>query len=245
MGRLQDKVAFVTGGASGMGEMMVKMFTAEGATVIAADINEAALEEKWGNNEKVMTVKLNVTSDEEWKSAVEKVVAKLGKIDILINNAGISTEKGMNEITIEDWRKLSDINSFGPFLGMKHVLPYMKEATKGSIVNISSYTALIGMGLNPYSASKGAVRAISRAAAADFGQFGVRVNTIFPGIIETPMTKGLESSKDVVTALVRMTPLARLGKPEDVANAVLFLASDEAAYITGAELVIDGGYSAR
>ena len=245
MGRLQDKVAFVTGGASGMGEMMVKMFTAEGATVIAADINETALEEKWGSYENVMTVKLNVTSDEEWKEAAEKVVAKLGKIDILINNAGISTEKGMNEITIEDWRRLSDINSFGPFLGMKHVLPYMKEAAKGSIVNISSYTALIGMGLNPYSASKGAVRAISRAAAADFGQYGVRVNTIFPGIIETPMTKGLESSKDVVTALVKMTPLARLGKPEDVANAVLFLASDEAAYITGAELVIDGGYSAR
>ncbi|KAA0966846.1 SDR family oxidoreductase [Sporosarcina sp. ANT_H38] len=245
MGRLQDKVAFVTGGASGMGEMMVKMFTAEGATVVAADINEAALEEKWGSFENVMTVKLNVTSDEEWKVAVEKVVAKLGKIDILINNAGISTEKGMNDITIEDWRRLSDINSFGPFLGMKHVLPFMKEVSKGSIVNISSYTALIGMGFNPYAASKGAVRAISKAAAADFGKFGVRVNTIFPGIIETPMTKGLESSQDVVTMLVKMTPLARLGKPEDVANAVLFLASDEAAYITGAELVIDGGYSAR
>lgn len=243
--KFQDKVVFVTGGASGMGENMVKQFTAEGATVIAADVNEAALEEKWGNNDKVVTVKLNVTSDEEWETAVKQVADQFGKVDVLVNNAGISTEKPMNDITIEDWRRLSDINSFGPFLGMKHVLPFMKEAGKGAIVNISSYTAIIGMGLNPYSASKGSVRAISRAAAAEFGQWGIRVNTVFPGVIETPMTKNLESSKDVLAGLIRMTPLQRLGQPEDVVNSVLFLASEEAAYITGAELVIDGGYSAR
>ncbi|MFD1926819.1 SDR family NAD(P)-dependent oxidoreductase [Sporosarcina siberiensis] len=245
MKKFQDQVAFVTGGASGMGELMVEMFAAQGAKVIAADINEAALEEKWGKNEQVSIVKLNVTSDEDWQAAVEKTITELGKIDILVNNAGISTEKGINDITIEDWRRLSDINSFGPFLGMKHVSPHMEKVKKGSIVNISSYTALIGMGLNPYSASKGAVRAISRAAAADFGKHGIRVNTVFPGIIETPMTKGLESSKDVVAGLIKMTPLQRLGQPVDVVNAVLFLASDEASYITGAELVIDGGYSAR
>lgn len=245
MTRLEGKIAIVTGGASGMGEMMVKLFVEQGAKVIAADINEDALENKWGGTANVMTVKLNVASDEEWKEAVDKVIAEYGRIDILINNAGISTEKEMNDITIEDWRRLSDINGFGPFLGMKHVYPYMKAEKSGSIVNISSFTAIIGMGLNPYSASKGSVRAISRAAAADFGGAGVRVNTIFPGIIETPMSKGLESSQELVAGLIKMTPLARLGQPEDVANATLFLASDEASFITGAELVIDGGYSAR
>ncbi|MBY0222634.1 glucose 1-dehydrogenase [Mammaliicoccus sciuri] len=245
MGRLQDKVAFITGGASGMGEMMVKQFVAEGAKVIAADINEAALEEKWGGQDQILIVKLNVTEDNEWKDAMKKAVDHFGKLDILINNAGISTEKAVDQITIEDWRKLSDINSFGTFLGMKHAAGYMSEAKKGAIVNISSYTALIGMGLNPYSASKGAVRAISKAAAAEYGKDGIRVNTVFPGVIETPMTQALEESKELLGMLIKMTPLERLGKPEDVGNAVVFLASDEASYITGAELVIDGGYSAR
>lgn len=245
MGRLQDKVAFITGGASGMGEMMVKQFVDEGAKVIAADINTAALEEKWGGQEQILTVKLNVTEDSEWQDAMKKAVDHFGKLDILINNAGISTEKAIDQITIEDWRKLNDINSFGTFLGMKHASQYMKEAKKGAIVNISSYTALIGMGLNPYSASKGAVRAISKAAAAEYGKDGIRVNTVFPGVIETPMTQALEESKELLGMLIKMTPLERLGKPEDVGNAVLFLASDEASYISGAELVIDGGYSAR
>ncbi|MBD7984701.1 glucose 1-dehydrogenase [Sporosarcina sp. Sa2YVA2] len=245
MKRFEDKVVFITGGASGMGEKMVRQYSEEGAKVVAADINEDALNEKWGSFDNVMTVKLNVTSDEEWATAMKKAVDQLGSIDVLVNNAGISTEKGMNEITIEDWRRLSDINGFGTFLGMKHALEYMKEAKKGSIVNISSYTALIGMGVNPYSASKGSVRAISKAAAAEFGQHGIRVNAIFPGVIETPMTKSLEDSQETVNALIRMTPLQRLGQPEDIANAVLFLSSDDASYISGAELVIDGGYSAR
>ena len=245
MGRFQDKVVFITGGASGMGERMVRQYSEEGAKVVAADINEDALNEKWGSFDNVLTIKLNVTSDEEWATAMKKAVDELGAIDILVNNAGISTEKPMNDITIEDWRRLSDINGFGTFLGMKHALEYMKQAKKGSIVNISSYTALIGMGVNPYSASKGSVRAISKAAAADFGQYGIRVNAVFPGVIETPMTASLEGAKEVVNGLIRMTPLQRLGQPEDIANAVLFLSSDEASYITGAELVIDGGYSAR
>lgn len=245
MTRLEGKVAFITGGASGMGEMMVKRFAEEGAKVIAADINETALQEKWGHLEDVLPVRLNVAEDAEWKTAMERGIEHFGKLDILVNNAGVSTEKQLDDVTLEDWRKLLDINSFGTFLGMKYALTYMKEAQSGAIVNISSYTALIGMGLNPYSASKGAVRAISKAAAADFGQYGIRVNTVFPGVIETPMTQALEESKEFVQGLIRMTPLQRLGLPEDVANAVLFLASDEASYITGAELVIDGGYSAR
>lgn len=245
MERFQDKVVFVTGGASGMGEMMVRLFAAEGAKVVAADINEEALSQKWGSHDNVSTVRLNVTSDEEWAAAMKTVKDQFGKLDILVNNAGISTEKPMDAITIEDWRRLSDINGFGTFLGLKHALANMKDAKKGSIVNISSYTAMIGMGLNPYSASKGSVRAISRAAAAEYGQHGIRVNTVFPGVIETPMVKDLESSKAVLDMLIKATPLQRLGQPEDVAKAVLFLASDDAAYISGAELVIDGGYSAR
>ncbi|EKN66402.1 cyclopentanol dehydrogenase [Neobacillus bataviensis LMG 21833] len=244
MERLLNKVAIITGGASGIGESMVDLFSKEGAIVIAADINEAALE-RANQKENVYGMKLNVASEEDWEQLLKEVKERFGRIDILVNNAGISSEKPVEEINIDDWQKMLTINGFGPFLGMKHVVPYMKEQQKGSIVNISSYTAQIGMGFNHYSASKGAVRAISKAAATQYGRFGIRVNTLFPGTIETPMTKNLESSKEIMKHLVAMTPLQRLGKPEDVANAALFLASDESAYIAGAELVIDGGYSAQ
>ena len=244
MGRLDNKVAIITGGASGIGEKMVERFSQEGAIVIAADINEAALE-KVNQKENVHGMKLDVSSDEVWKELIKEVNERFGKIDILINNAGISSEKPMEEITAKDWQLMMTINGFGPFLGMKHVAPYMKQQKQGAIVNISSFTAQIGMGLNHYSASKGSVRAISKAAATLYGKSGIRVNALFPGIIETPMTKGLETSKELLKRLEAATPLQRLGKPEDIANATLYLASDEASFITGAELVIDGGYSAQ
>lgn len=244
MGRLDQKVAIITGGASGIGEQMVDLFSQEGAIVIAADINEAALK-KAGEKENVYAMKLNVASDTDWESLAKEVNNRFGKIDILVNNAGISSEKPYQEINLEDWQKMLAINGFGPFAGMKHVAPYMAAQKKGSIVNISSYTAQIGQGLNHYSASKGAVRAISKAAAVTFGSQGIRVNTLFPGIIETPMTQALSTSKDLLGHLIKATPLRRLGLPEDIANAALFLASDESSYITGAELVIDGGFSAQ
>ncbi len=149
------------------------------------------------------------------------------------------------DITDQDWALMHKINSFGPFLGIKHVSKYMKEADKGSIVNTSSYTAIIGSGFNEYSASKGSLRAIARAAAAEYGQFNIRVNTVFPGVIETPMTANIGQFKEAMDMLIRATPMGRLGQPDEVAKAILFLASDEASYITGGELVIDGGYSAR
>ncbi|WP_100401783.1 SDR family NAD(P)-dependent oxidoreductase [Bacillus sp. FJAT-42315] len=242
--RLKDKVAIITGGASGIGEKMVERFSQEGAIVIAADINEAALE-KVSLKDNVYGMKLDVSSDEDWAKLTKDVYERFGKIDILINNAGISSEKAMEDITTKDWQLMMTINGFGPFLGMKHVAPYMQEQTQGAIVNISSFTAQIGMGLNHYSASKGAVRAISKAAATFYGRSGIRVNALFPGIIETPMTKGLETSKELLKRLEAATPLQRLGQPEDIANAALYLASDEASFITGAELVIDGGYSAQ
>jgi NAD(P)-dependent dehydrogenase (short-subunit alcohol dehydrogenase family) len=244
MGRLDNKVAIITGGASGIGEGMVKLFSQEGAIVIAADINEAALE-KISQLENVYGMKLNVASDEDWEVLAKEVNDRFGKIDILVNNAGISSEKPYQDINLDDWQKMLSINGFGPFAGMKHVAPYMAAKNSGSIINISSYTAQIGQGFNHYSASKGAVRAISKAAATTFGRNGVRVNALFPGIIETPMTQALSTSKELLGRLIQATPLQRLGKPSDIANTALFLASDESSYITGAEIVIDGGFSAQ
>ena len=244
MGRLNNKVAIITGGASGIGECMVDLFAQEGAIVIAADINEAALE-KASQKENVYGMKLNVASDEDWQELAKEVNERFGKIDILVNNAGISSEKPYQEINAEDWQKMLTINGFGPFAGMKHVAPYMAAQNKGSIINISSYTALIGQGFNHYSASKGAVRALSKAAATTFGRQGIRVNTLFPGIIETPMTQALNTSKELLGRLIQATPLQRLGQADDIAQAALFLASDDSSYITGSEIVIDGGYSAQ
>lgn len=244
MGRLTNKVAIITGGASGIGEKMVEHFSQEGAIVIAADINEAALE-KVSEKENVYGMKLDVSSDEAWAQLTKEVNERFGRIDILINNAGISSEKPLEEINEQDWSLMMKINSFGPFLGMKHVAPYMMNQKQGSIVNISSFTAQIGMGFNHYSASKGAVRAISKAAATHYGRSGIRVNALFPGIINTPMTQKLETSRELLKQLEAATPLQRLGNPEDIANAAAFLASDEASFITGAELVIDGGFSAQ
>lgn len=244
MGKLSNKVAIVTGGASGMGKRMVELFQEEGASVIAADINKEQLQEV-SKMENVEGIHLDVSSEESWVNLTHQVMNNYGKIDVLINNAGISSEKTVKDITIDDWDVMMRINSFGPFAGMKHVVPYMVEQKSGAIVNISSYTAQIGMGLNTYSALKGAVRAISKAAATQYGQSGIRVNAVFPGVIQTPMTEGLNESSETVERLIRATPLQKLGTPDDVARSVLFLASDDAGYITGAELVIDGGFSAQ
>lgn len=244
MGRLDNEIAIVTGGASGIGEQIVDLFSQEGATVIAADINKAALE-KANNKDNVVGMKLNVASDEEWAQVAKEIKERYGIIDILVNNAGISSEKAFKDIDLEDWQKMLAINGFGPFAGIKHIAPYMSEQKQGSIVNISSYTAQIGQGFNHYSASKGAVRALSRAAATQFGRSGVRVNALFPGIIDTPMTQGLSESRELLNQLIQATPLQRLGKPDDIAKAALFLASDDSSYITGAEIVIDGGFSAQ
>ncbi|MGN7358975.1 SDR family NAD(P)-dependent oxidoreductase [Paenibacillus sp. SAF-054] len=244
MGKLDNKVAIITGGASGIGECMVDLFAQEGAIVIAADINEAALEQA-SRKPNVFGMKLNVASDDDWQALAKEVHDRCGRIDILVNNAGISSEKPYEQINVEDWQKMLSINGFGPFAGIKHVAPYMAANKKGSIINISSYTAMIGQGFNHYSASKGAVRALSKAAATTFGRQGVRVNALFPGIIETPMTQALSASKDLLGQLIQATPLQRLGQPDDIAKAALFLASDDSSYITGSELVIDGGYSAQ
>lgn len=244
MGRLEDKVAVVTGGVSGIGKAIVDRFANEGAQVIALDINEDNLD-IFADRDKIDAKKLDVSSDQGWKNLTSEILADYSKVDILVNNAGITSQKSFEEIGEEDWQKMMAVNSFGAFAGIKHLAPHMAEKNSGSIVNIASYTAIIGQGFNHYTASKGAVRSISKAAAAEFGRSGVRVNALFPGVIKTPMTENLTEFKDRLEALINATPLQRLGKPEDIVNAALFLASDEAAYITGAELVIDGGFSAQ
>lgn len=243
MRRLTGKVAIITGGASGIGAKIVERFQEEGATVIAADINEEAIS-NLSSDENVIGKKLDVTSEEDWKVLTDEVYNQYGKIDILVNNAGISTEITLDRLTYEDWERNSKINGFGAMLGMKYTIPYMQNKKKGSIVNLSSVTALVGMGLNAYTASKGSVRAITKAAATEYGKDGIRVNAVFPGVIETPMVEGLQESEQALAQINALTPMGRLGQPEEVANAICFLASDEASFITGAELTIDGGYSA-
>jgi len=201
MGRLSNKIAIITGGASGMGAAMAKVFAKEGATVIAADINEENLA-KISELENVEGMKLDVSSDDNWAEVTKAVADKYGRIDILINNAGISSEKDPDQISLADWTIMHNINAFGPFLGIKHTSKYMKEAGKGSIVNTSSYTAIIGAGLNAYTASKGSLRAIARAAATELGAYNIRVNTVFPGVIETPMTAKLSEAKETMNRLV-------------------------------------------
>lgn len=240
MSRLDGKVAIITGGASGIGAKIVDRFIEEGATVIAADISTDHIEE----TDTLIGKTLDVSSEDQWKKVTQEVIDEFGKIDILVNNAGVSTEKGLENFDYEDWERMNKINGFGTMVGMKYVIPHMVEKNAGSIVNLSSFTALIGMGLNSYTASKGAVRAITKAAAAEYGRLGIRVNAVFPGVIQTPMVAGLEESEDALGHINAMTPLGRLGQPEEVANAILFLASDESSYVTGAELAIDGGYSA-
>lgn len=243
MGRVQDKVAIITGGASGIGKSLAHQFREEGAIVIAADINEEAIA-KVSETEGIHGMKLDVTCEDSWKELVEEVKDKFGKIDILVNNAGVSTEVQLKDIDYKNYELMLKVNGFGAMMGLKYVLPIMAEQKAGSVVNLSSVTALVGMGLNSYTASKGAVRAFSKAAATEYAHSGIRINAVFPGVIETPMTAVLEDSKETLAQINAMTPLQRLGQPEEVGNAVLFLASDEASYITGAELAVDGGYSA-
>ena len=245
-----NKTVLVTGSSRGIGKAIALRFAKEGYNVIINCIkNEEKLYETKKEIENYQVSCYAYVGDIGNYSVAMKLFQDIktmyGGVDILINNAGISSEKGPDQITQADWSIMHNINAFGPFLGIKHASNYMKEAGKGSIVNTSSYTAIIGAGFNAYTASKGSLRAIARAAASELGAFNVRVNTVFPGVIETPMTAKLSEAKEAMDMLVRATPMGRLGQPEEVANAILFLASDEASYITGAELVIDGGYSAR
>ncbi|WP_422124762.1 glucose 1-dehydrogenase [Planococcus sp. X10-3] len=246
MGRLDGKVAIITGGARGMGASHARKFLEEGAKVMITDILEKegqALASELGDNLKFM--KHDVTKAADWEKVVAETESAFGPVSILVNNAGIVMLKPIDEITEEDYRKIIDINQVAVFLGMKYVHKSMSKAKNGSIINISSVSGLKGnSGSVAYDASKFAVRGMTKTAAVEFGAEGIRVNSIHPGIIETPMIMQ-EDAKDLVREMAKDVPLKRTAQPEEVSNLVVYLASDESSYSTGSEFVIDGGMTAK
>ena len=247
-GRLSGKVALISGAARGMGESEARLFAREGAQVVLGDILEdqgrAAVENIAQQGGSATFVPIDVTREQDWQRAVETAEQTYGRLDVLVNNAGIVRMAPLDETGLEAWNEVIGVNQTGVFLGMKHAVPAMRRAGGGSIVNISSIAGLIGLPNIPaYQASKGAVRLLTKNAAVQYATDKIRVNSVHPGRIETPMTAPLAPERREM--LLRLTPLGRDGTAEEVAYGVLYLASDESSYVTGTELVIDGGYTAR
>ena len=249
--RLENKVALISGGARGMGAVEAKLFAREGAKVVIGDVledegkqTEAEINEAGGQ---CLFVMLDVTSEENWNQTVAATVARFGKVDILVNNAGIFTLGNVEDTTVEMWDRVMAINGKGVFLGTKAVIPEMRKVGGGAIINLSSVAGLIGSArAAAYGATKGAVRIFTKSTAVQYAKEGIRANSVHPGIIDTPMTVPTILVDDASReAQMERTPLGRLGQSEDVANGVLFLASDESSFMTGSELVIDGGLTAQ
>ena len=249
MGRLEGKVALISGAARGQGEAEARLFANEGAKVVFGDILdmegekvEAEINETGGE---AKYIHLDVTNESEWETAVKESVNSYGKLDILVNNAGISIGKNVEETTLEEWDLVQDVNSKGVFLGTKAAIPAMRESGGGSIVNISSIAGLVGIASAPYVASKGAVRLLTKSTAVQYGPENIRCNSVHPGFIETEMLRGILSNSEERAKRLAITPLGIFASAHDIALAVLFLASDESRYMTGSELVIDGGITAQ
>lgn len=246
MGRLDGKVALITGGARGQGASHVKKFVQEGARVVFTDILvDEGKEIEQGMGEKAKFLEHDVTKSDDWQKVVEQTEQTFGPIDILINNAGVVTSTKIEDLTEEVYRKVIDINQVGTFLGMKTALPSLKKSGNASIINLSSINGLRGgEGTAPYDASKFAVRGMTKTAALEFAEFGIRVNSVHPGVIQTPMIDSEGTPKEALAKLAEGIPMKRNGQSEEVSALVTFLASDEASYSTGAEFVIDGGVTA-
>ena len=248
--RLEGKVAIVTGASNGMGAAEAKLLASEGARVVACDIQSApgeeVVSEKLAEGGEAEYVHCDVTSEKEWESVVEGTVSRYGALHVLVNNAGISSTSVEDNLSTESWEDIMNINATGVFLGTKTTAEVMKEQGSGSIVNISSIMGFVGgeYGHPAYHASKGAVRIFSKAMAVKYGPYGVRVNTVHPGFMP-PMTSSNHPTSGSRARYVEQTPLRRTGEVIEVAYGVLFLASDEASFVTGTELVIDGGYIAQ
>lgn len=238
--RLEGKVAIITGGASGMGAAHARKFVEEGARVVIADINDEAgqaLAAELGDQARYEH--LDVTDEAAWQSVVQSTIDAFGAVDILVNNAGILMMRSIEDTTLSEYSLMMNVNASSVFLGMKSVIPHMKERGTGSIVNISSSAGLVGqVNTVAYVGSKFAVRGMSKAAALDVGPFGIRVNAVFPGLIATPMTAANGVTPETPLPLAALN---RNGGPEEVSEVVAFLASDEASYVTGAEWAVDGG----
>ena len=247
--RLEGKVAIISGAASGMGAEEARLFAREGARVVVADITdddgEAVAREIEDSGGEAVFVHTDVTSESSWRHAVETTLERYGKVDILVNNAGISSGIFSDPLDVDGWSRIMDVNATGVYLGTRAVIPAMRKAGAGSIVNISSIMGFVAgdYGHPAYHASKGAVRIFTKATAVRYGPDGIRANSVHPGYMP-PMRTSVRDPADR-DEHVRLTPLRRIGETIEVANGVLFLASDEASFITGTELVIDGGFIAR
>ena len=248
--RLEGKVAIVSGAASGMGAATARRFAKEGAKVVVADMldddgRKVAADIVAANGAGVFMA-LDVTSEADWKRVVDDTVAMYGKLDILVNNAGISGSAVKDLLDTQAWDKLMEVNGRGVFLGTKHAVLAMKKTGGGSIVNLSSISGNTGQTMTHmgYNASKGAVRTLTKSTAAQFGADGIRANSVHPGLMPPMRTSGATADPEVRAKMLKGVPLRRAGEVDEVANAILFLASDEASYITGAELYVDGGYLA-
>ena len=249
--RLESKVAFISGGARGMGAAEAKMFAREGAKVALGDVLEeegqqveAEINETGGE---ALFVRLDVTRESDWERAISATVQRFGKLDVLVNNAAVAVFVEPDDATVADWDRQMAINAKGVFLGTKTAIPEMRKAGGGSIVNISSTSGLIGQGyIHPgYNASKGAVRLLTKSIAVQYAKEGIRANSVHPGGTLTSMTEKRLSDPEAYALGISRIPLGRFAQPEEIAYGVLYLASDESSYVTGSELVIDGGYTAQ
>jgi NAD(P)-dependent dehydrogenase (short-subunit alcohol dehydrogenase family) len=238
--RLRGKVALVTGAASGIGYAIAALFAKEGATVFASDI--ASPKNPYPDG--IVALTLDVTSETDWEAAVDSIIEKSGRFDVLVNNAGIIAYEPLDELDVKDWLRMIAVDQTGVFLGMREAVRMMRRQKSGSIVNISSIWGNAAVaGAHSYHAAKGAVRNMTKNAAMTYVADGIRVNSVHPGFIHTPLTDA--QAPDLNEVVIASTPMKRGGKPIEVAYGCLFLASDEASYVTGAELAIDGGYLAQ
>ena len=249
--RLEGKVALISGGARGQGAVEAKLFAREGAKVVFGDILdesgkqvEAEIHEAGGE---AAYVHLDVTREDDWRTAMNTAIDRYGKLDILVNNAGILIRKGIEDTTEEDWDRIMGVNAKGAFLGTKHSIPAMRQAGGGSIVNISSTAGLVASpsGSASYTASKGAVRLLTKSTAVQYAKEGIRCNSIHPGPIDTDIIQETLTDPAKLEERMQRLPMGRVGTADEIAYGVLYLASEEASFVTGSELVIDGGTTAQ